>query len=242
MNQEDKNCRVSRHAQFLFLFAPRCRQAVCLVTTAILSHLVLGCTSISTLGLARPLDQGYFQVALMPAAKSVLNDKSFSSVDEISPDLECAVRYGMTSSVEIGVKLWQTGGYLETKIGLFKHRGEDGVLDVSIGSGIGSIGLVGYLWPYPSLAYLSLLLGANFGRVQIVLSPKIIAQGFFGGSRLSLGIFSGASLAVGVRVWKVYVLPELSLVSGFSLDAPLAGRVQFGLGFLFGGYDMAGVD
>lgn len=204
-----------------------------------------GCPSVSTMGMARTLDQGHGQ--LMMAAEAVDYPLS-TSVDGtpnryVLPQVELAGRYGLTDRLEIGGKAWLLGAGADLKIGVVRSEDMQRGVDVSIDPGISYLGInIGEGDASLVTLTLPVLVGINFGGGhQLVLGPKVVASRAGSTGAFSTSASAGGSLGIAFKLMpNLRLLPEVAMtipvyesVPGATMPGPY---VQFGLGMLVGGW------
>ena len=216
------------------------------VCMAGLGLVLSGCPSISTLGLARTLDQGEVQVAISPGSSGLALAANDTTGLLAAPQIEVAARYGVTDSFELGAKAWVVGAAIDGKFSLIRSNGENG-LDLAINPGFGYLSVSastssGAASNVGTLSiYLPLLIGLNFGGHQLVLGPKVIDQIYFAGSASQNLILVGSSIGFALKLGDNFrLLPELSVAYPLGVDTTAVGATglayQANLVFLFGGY------
>jgi hypothetical protein len=208
-----------------------------------------GCPSASTLGLARTLDQGQGQFALSPGLTNVAWAGTNSSLSV--PQIEVAVRYGITDNFEVGAKAWFLGAQIEGKVGLLRSNGESGV-DLALNPALSYLGTSfssGGTTANAGVTTISLplLAGFNFAGHQLMIGPKLVDQIYYAGAESSgtgaavTGnvLFAGSSFGFALKLSNSFrVMPEVSVLYPVanSTGAAFNPMFQVGVGFIFGGY------
>ena len=226
-------------------------------TILLLSLVLAGCPSFSTMGTARTLPVGKTQFVVSPQA-AYTKHWSIAGLDTqtdvVFPQFELGIHHGVTDDVEVGAKIWVLGFEVDTKLQLLRSTSEDYGLDLAIDPGIGylgfaqqqSVGGISLTTSQNSISfYLPLLVGFNFaGGSQLILGPKLIDQVVLPSSDTGSGnvLWGGASLGYAWRVGNFRLLPEVTVVYPMSVvQKPGATfsfggiAVQGGVGLLFGG-------
>src|SRR5688572_20066601 len=85
-----------------------------------------GCPSYSTMGLARPLRKGTMQTFVVPEVQGVVSGLTLGW-----PQQEFGLRYGVTDSFELGMKVWLLGMAFESKFSLLESPTMDSGVDLS---------------------------------------------------------------------------------------------------------------
>ncbi len=209
-----------------------------------------GCATFTTLGSARTIDEGTSQLFVAPEMGRVKrNGKPLWS-----PQLELGARYGLTESVELGLRLWLPNASLDAKVQLLRSPSEHEGLDLALDPSFGYLGgfsgtATGEGDTLHVLTFgLPLLAGWNVGGGhQVVGSVKVIDQVWTGTGDATMTanlLFLGGSLGF---VWRVTdgfrISPELGAgfplaqtLSGFGTEVGFDGLSgQVGVAFLFGG-------
>ena len=201
--------------------------------TAIAALALSGCYSFSTLGRARTIDKGHFQVFAAPEAFVVAS----GSGGNVRPIAEAGVRYGLTDNIELGGRLTTVGLTLGPRIQLRRSPHPTSGLDIAVAPA------VAYTYPDKLALEAPVLLGLNLDRHQLVLAPRLVYQ-----MRLDVPgqdvpvsfLYAGASFGAALRVTEsVTVLPEIALLGevyadpGFSSNLARAMGLQGALGLLF---------
>jgi hypothetical protein len=183
-----------------------------------------GCYSFSTLGRARTVGEGHYQIWGAPEALVVATGSGGS----IRPVGELGVRYGATRDVELDARVTTAGLTLGPRVQLVRAPDPHEGVDVLIA---------------PALAYtaedklaieLPVAVGFNFGEHQLVLAPRLVYQMRLG----ALGVpgpisflYAGGSVGFVVQLDShVALMPELALLGQLYADPGFASNVASALG------------
>lgn len=230
------------------------RRYFAMVAVVVAGVLGTGCASISHVQTADTLGAGKFQFALEPGAggAAVLTNVEGAEDGVYYPHVDLAVRYGVTDTVDLGVRFGSSLVELQGKFLL--SRLDDTGKAISLAPALMgySASSQGDRVSYVNVAVPVLIGLKTTGGSELVLGPRVV------GTRVSLsssdgteGNFNvlsvGASVGYALRVGEGFrLLPEVGftvpvvgavdtnetdsdVVSGFG-----GGFVQFKLGFLFG--------
>jgi hypothetical protein len=210
-----------------------------------------GCVSTSHVQTADTLGQGKFQFAMEPGVggTAVFSDAGGASV--YYPHVDLALRYGVTDTVDLGVRFGSSLVELQSKILLTSTQDTSKAISIApsvmgffFGSGDSSVN-------YVNLAVPVLIGFKTAGGSEFVLGPRIVGtniSGGGGGGDASFTVLSlGASVGYALRVSEGFrLLPEVAVavpvvgaVDSSSTDSEVlsgfgGGFLQFKLGFLFG--------
>lgn len=214
-----------------------------------------GCASVSTMGLARTLNQRAVQGWVGPSGGGVIALPASPGGTAASlgyPLVEGGVRIGVTDHFELGGKLGFSGIGIEGKVAFVRTPTMDSGVNVSINPGVTFVGAgFGNIFAGTLTFHLPVLIGIDFSGHELVIGPRLIDQLFFGGVGTSGAavnlIYAGGSVGFAVKVSPGFrILPELSVgvpvfgsVAGSTATALGGGGLIFqaGLGFLFGTND-----
>jgi len=189
-----------------------------------------GCVST---GMARTVDPGKLQVSLSPG---VLGNTA------VIPQLELAVRYGVTEQVDVGARLFLPGAEVDARFALLRAPSLKQGIDLTLAPSLAYVFSSGTSTPGYLVPSLPLLVGFNLGGGQLVLGPRLgyvintdhpvpspsFATAFVAGSSLGLAIPAGPVL---------HVVPEVSVLH--RLGSPFGSTtttLHGGIGLVFGGY------
>lgn len=226
----------------------------------VVGALLSGCASVSTMGLARTLNQGAVQGWVAPEGGGVVALTGASTVAGSTgvgyPLLEGGIRVGVTDHFELGARLGLSGIGLEGKIGFLRSPTMDTGINLSLNPGVTYVGFgAGPAFLGTLTFHLPVLIGIDFGGHELVLGPRFIDQLVFAGvsgtgsATSSAGInviYAGGSVGVALKVGSsLRILPEVSIgvplvitgtVGTSSATAVGAGGLIFqaGVAFLFG--------
>jgi hypothetical protein len=201
------------------------------VAGAIALALLAGCQSFSTMGRARVLDPGRFEVWLAPAALIVATDGGAS----IRPIGEAGLRYGLTRAVELDGRITTLGVALGPRLQLLRSASTTRGVDLALAPAVA--------WTYRDKLALEvpLLVGINLpGQHQIVLGPRLVWQASLAAvpAPVSFG-FVGLSVGIALRVsQRVWLMPEVAALTqiyadpGYSSNVAGAVGLQAGIGVL----------
>ncbi len=216
-------------------------------SVVVLLSLSAGCASVGNVQRADTLGKGNVQASLEPGVQAVSAGGLFAPY----PHLDGSVRYGVTESIDLGLRAgWS---FLEAQAKFLLTKPGDPKLAVSIaptfggialGLGSGTIGSLHFAAP--------VLIGFKFGANELVLGPRLQGYYVFAGSSttsgggilvLGPGATIGIALGLGERFtlmpeigFAVPVIGSVSSIGGAtSAGAGLGGFVtQFKLGVMFG--------
>jgi hypothetical protein len=174
---------------------------------ATLPLILCACGSFSTLGRARTIDAGTFEIVAAPGIIGAVNGDDVA----VMPRVEAQLAYGATPELELDLKLWYAGVSVGARAQLV--RGE---LDLALAPAVS-------FFPVDRMAIdLPLLGGWNVGEHQLILSirPTYVLEI---GERPISWFFLGGSFAVAVAVdSRVSLIPELTV------SAPVAQPEGYG--------------
>lgn len=207
------------------------RQIRALAVTALLSAVVMtGCPSLSTLQTVDTVPEGQTRFAL--GAEAV------GAEGAAAPQIEFAVRHGLSDTVDIGGKVYLGGLELGVKVQVM-----DSDWDMSIAPATSFIYVkaddegVGVLYLHAPL-----LIGTDFSdTLSIGFGPKFLYALFFGDivddDFAVDGLMGGAYVNLPIRVSQSFwIAPEVNVYTPFTGDASFDTVLwQGGIGFLFGG-------
>jgi hypothetical protein len=210
-----------------------------------------GCVSTSHVQTADTLGAGKFQFAMEPGVggTAVISDAGGGSV--YYPHVDLALRYGVTDTLDLGVRFGSSLVELQSKILLTSPDDADRAISLApsvmgffFASGGESVN-------YVNLALPVLIGFKTSGGSEFVLGPRLVGTNIStgaSGESASINVLSvGASVGYALRVGRGFrLMPEIGLsipvvgevdtsqtdsevLSGFA-----GGFVQFKLGFLFG--------
>jgi len=196
-----------------------------------------GCVSLSTLQSARAAADGETNVAL-GMTMAVTSPPNSSNTTVVLPVPELALRYGLGSGLDVGLKAGPLGSQLEFKAEVVST--ERAVISVAPalgifyasnqGGGLASSHVLNFA------AHLPLLIGIQVpGGHEVLFGPRLSNLVQSSGSTAD-ALAMGGFAAVGFRVSKTLkIQPELSFASKIAGDGLNGGSAfQFGFGFLFG--------
>lgn len=183
-----------------------------------------GCYSFSTLGRARTVDEGRFEVWGAPAALVVATDSGAS----IRPVGELGLRYGATRDLELDLRVTTLGVTAGPRIQLVRSPDPHEGVDVLMA---------------PALAYtaqdklaleLPLLVGIDLGEHQLVIAPRLVYQmrlGAPGTAQPTSFLYAGASVGFVAQLdAHVALMPEVALLGQLYADPGFASNVADALG------------
>ena len=197
----------------------------------LLGILLAGCPSLSTLHTARTTPLGKTEVGVNAALYGV---RSQDGADGALPTAEFQLRYGLSETVDMGVKVYPFGVGLDANL---MFEAADGVV-LSVNPGVNLIRFEGndssltftYLW-LPLLADViqgkaaTVTIGARVGYA-------IISGSGSGGSDMATGVLYGGMLGIKLRAGERFaIMPELDLIRGTGSDS--ATLYNAGVAFLF---------
>ncbi|MDP1829105.1 MAG: hypothetical protein Q8L48_37930 [Archangium sp.] len=228
------------------------------LSMVVMGTLLSGCASVSTMGLARTLNQGAVQGWVAPEGGGVVAvTGTIAGATGVGyPLLEGGIRVGVTDRFELGARLGLSGVGLEGKIGFLRSPTMDTGINLSLNPGVTYVGFgLGSAFVGTLTFHLPLLIGIDFGGHELVLGPRFIDQLVFAGtsgtgsSASSAGIniiYAGGSVGFAIKAGpNLRILPEVSIgvpvvatgtVGTSSATAVGAGGLIFqaGVAFLFG--------
>jgi len=206
------------------------RTALLLATCMMGLGLLSGCVST---GLARTVDPGKLQVSVSPGLQGN---------NTYIPQVELAVRYGVSERVDVGARLFLPGAEVDARFALLRAPSLKSGVDITLAPSLA------YVYPFsstvPGLLFpsLPLLVGFNLGGSQLVLGPRVgyiinteqpvtlqsLADNIVAGSSLGLAIPAGPVL---------HVVPEVSVLHrvGYPFGSTTTA-FHGGIGLVFGGY------
>jgi len=211
-----------------------------------------GCVSISHVQTADTLGQGKSQFAVEPGAGGTAVFSGGEAVDsDVYPHVDLAYRYGVTDTLDLGVRFGSSLLELQGKILLTDPADPDRAISLApsvmgffFGSGGDNVNYVNVALP--------VLIGFKTGNgSELVLGPRVTGTSIAIGSRGDTGRVSvlslGTSVGYALRVSEGFrLLPEVAVLfplvgnlSSSNTDSDVVagfagGFVQFKLGFLFG--------
>ncbi|MER2561221.1 MAG: hypothetical protein ABTQ32_10895 [Myxococcaceae bacterium] len=214
---------------------------------AVLLCLATGCASVGNVQRADTLGKGNVQASIEPGVQAVGAGTALIPY----PHLDGSVRYGVTESIDLGLRAgWS---FLEAQAKFLLTKPGDPKLAVSIAPTFGGIALGSGGSTIGSLHFAApVLIGVKFGANELVLGPRLQGYYVFAGTSTSSGggvLVLGPGATVGVALGlgdRLTLMPEI----GFAL--PLIGSVssiggattsgaglggfigQFKLGIMFG--------
>lgn len=214
---------------------------------AVLLCLATGCASVGNVQRADTLGKGNVQASIEPGVQAVGAGAALIPY----PHLDGSVRYGVTESIDLGLRAgWS---FLEAQAKFLLTKPGDPKLAVSIAPTFGGIALGSGGSTIGSLHFAApVLIGVKFGANELVLGPRLQGYYVFAGTSSSSGggvLVLGPGATVGVALGlgdRLTLMPEI----GFAL--PLIGSVssiggattsgaglggfigQFKLGIMFG--------
>jgi hypothetical protein len=211
-----------------------------------------GCVSVSHVQTADTLGQGKFQFAMEPGVGGAAVFSSEAGSGSIYyPHVDLAVRYGVTDTVDLGVRFGSSLVELQSKILLssVEDAGKaisiaPSLMGVFFGSGDNSVN-------YVNLAVPVLIGLKTAGGSEFVIGPRVVGTNISGGSGDGSGSVTvlslGASVGYALRVSEGFrLMPELGVsfpvvgaADSSGTDSEVSagfngGFMQFKLGFLFG--------
>lgn len=216
-----------------------------------------GCVSVSHVQTADTLGSGKFQFAIEPGVGgAAIIDSDVGGGSLYYPHVDLAARYGVSDSVDLGVRFGSSLVELQSKFLLTDSRDPNkaislapSVMGVFFGSGDDDVdGSISYV----NLAVPLLVGFKTSGGSELVLGPRlsgtrISGSALDGGAAVNI-LSVGASVGYALRVTEGFRLmpevgvsvPVLGEVNTTQSDSEVAsgfggGFVQFKLGFLFGG-------
>lgn len=189
------------------------------VVAAILSS---GCMSFSTLGRARTLPEGSWEVWAAPEAYVVAHEDGAS----VRPTARAGVRYGLARDVEIDVDVGPLSVAVSTRIQLVRGTGRG--VDLALQP------MLSWAGPDKGAVAVVALLGVNFDAHQLVIAPRLAYQ-----MRVGVGgepvpvsfLYAGASVGLALRIDRVVtLLPELSALTQVHADPGYASNLASAVG------------
>jgi hypothetical protein len=176
-----------------------------------------GCTSLTTLGRARTIPEGRFEIAVAPGLVGAFSDRQVG----VLPRIEAQLAYGATREVELDLKVWYAGIAAGTRLQLVRSASENDGFDLAFA---------------PVLAYqpadkiaidLPLLGGWNVGGAsQLVLGIRpsyVMWLGAGGLDRPVSFLFLGGTLGF---VWQID--PAIALLSELAVSGAVFHERGFG--------------
>jgi hypothetical protein len=211
----------------------------------------VGCASMSSMQTADTLGKGRVQGAVEVGVQGLTASANGSSAGIFYPHIDGAVRFGVSDSIDLGLRAGFS--FLELQGKFLLTTPGDPNLAISVAPSIGGIFLGGGTsGPTSSVALLNIalpvLIGFKFnGGHELVLGPRLQDWLVFAGGAGAGNLFgAGASVGFAWRLTDGFALmPELSAVLPF-LGSAVAGTssgtgvtsgiaiYQFKLGFLIG--------
>lgn len=198
-----------------------------------------GCVSLSTLQSARAVPDGQTNAAL-GLTMAVTSPPGSSNTSIFVPVPELALRHGLGSGFDVGLKAGPLGSQLEFKAEVVSTQRTVislapaiGVFYVSnFGGGVASTSVTNFV------AHLPLLIGIELpGGHEVLFGPRL-TEFLLGQSPggTSNALLMGGTAAVGFKVSPTLrVQPEFSFASKIAGDGANGGSgFHFGFGFLFG--------
>jgi hypothetical protein len=219
-----------------------------LVAVMAVGLLGTGCVSISQVQTADTLGTGKFQFAVEPglAGAAVISDSGNGDGGVYYPHVDLGLRYGITETVDLGVRFGSSLVELQAKVLLTSPEDPDkavslapSVMGLLLGSGSDNVSYLN--------AALPVLVGfKSLNGSELVLGPRLALTRVSAGDVSANIISAGTSVGYALRVTNGFrLMPEVALsyplvgsvstasdsdvVSGFN-----GGFVQVKLGFLFG--------
>lgn len=213
----------------------------------LLLSLPMGCASVGNVQRADTIGKGNVQASIEPGVQAVGAGGTFVPY----PHLDGSVRYGVTESIDLGLR----GGwsFLEAQAKFLLTKPGDPKLAVSIAPTFGGIALGLGSASIGSLHFAApVLIGIKFGANELVLGPRLQGYYVFAGSSTTSGggvLVLGPGATVGVALGlgdRVTLMPEIgfavpligsvsSIGGSTTAGAGLGGFLgQFKLGIMFG--------
>ncbi|MBL8940432.1 MAG: hypothetical protein JNM69_38150 [Archangium sp.] len=201
----------------------------------VLLSLVSGCASVGNVQRADTVGKGNVQASIEPGVQAVGAGGTFVPY----PHLDGSVRYGVTESIDLGLRAgWS---FLEAQAKFLLTKPGDPKLAVSIAPTFGGIALGLGSASIGSLHFAApVLIGIKFGANELVLGPRLQGYYVFAGSSSTSGggvLVLGPGATVGVALGlgdRVTLMPEI----GFAV--PLIGSVSSIGGATTGGTGLGG--
>lgn len=207
--------------------------------------LLVGCASVGNVQRADTVGKGNFQAGIEPGVQAIGTGASLAPY----PHLDGSVRYGVTESVDLGLRAgWS---FLEAQAKFLLTKPGDPKLAVSLAPTFGGLALADRTSGFGLLHFaVPALIGIKFGPHELVLGPRL--QGYYvfagntagrvGGLVLAPGATVGIALGLGDRVTilpelgvAVPVLGSVSSLGTAQTSAGVGGLIgQVKLGILFG--------
>lgn len=209
--------------------------------------LVAGCASIGNVQRADTLGKGNVQASIEPGVQAIGAGGVFAPY----PHLDGSVRYGVTESIDLGLRAgWS---FLEAQAKFLLTKPGDPKLAVSLAPTFGGIALGSGGATIGSLHFAApVLIGIKFGANELVLGPRLQGYYVFAGSSTTSGggiLVLGPGATVGIALGlgdRITLMPEVgfavplvgsvsSIGGATSAGAGLGGFLtQFKLGIMFG--------
>ncbi len=176
--------------------------------------LVSGCASIGALQPAHTVGKRHFQVALESSEQAVVSKDTLTAY----PMMGVAMRYGITESIDIGARIGPSGFEQQAK---FELTPKTSRFIVSFAPLLGvTLSFTASVLFFGAHAALPILFGVRLGqRVQLIFSARVhdslthLSIGHTPFYENSLGL--GGSAGVGIRVWRLWLIPELGVLQPF---------------------------
>lgn len=196
----------------------RCRVLLALM----LFH--VGCMPYSTLGRARTLPANQWEIWVAPEAYIVAAEDGAA----VRPTGEAGLRYGLLDGVEIDAQVNALGFGVGTRLQLMRSSNPQQGIDLALAPSV-------LYTAYDKVALtLPLLLGANLGEHQLVVTPRFAYQLRFGvGGQTAPVSFMYVGLSVGVALRidaHVTLMPEVSAMTQAYADPGFATNLDQALG------------
>ena len=208
------------------------------------------CSSLLSLRSSRTVASGRYQVAVAPSAAGVVTG---GGVTSLFPQLEVAVRRGITSTADVGLRIGVGQLAIEGGWQVYRSKSRTSGIDVLFAPmlGYGTWGVFGVgvsQGTHGVDLQLPVLFGLNLPReVTLIAAPRLSQRiAILAGAGTSYIVTPALSVAVDVPVWRtVHLLPEAGISFPYQVASsitPGAGWLnqgagfQIGLGILIGGH------
>lgn len=210
------------------------RRGVAIVATGLLGLSgASGCYSFTTLGRARTVGKGHYEVFAAPEALGVVS----GSGGAIRPVVDAGLRYEVSDDVDLSARIGTLGLTLGPRIQLRRSPQPTSGLDIAAAPA------VAYTYTDKLALEAPVSFGLNLGRHQLVLSPRAVYQmrfGVAGQTAPASFVYAGASLGAALQVTEgLALLPEIAALGevyadpGFASNLSRAVGLQGAVGFLF---------
>ncbi len=173
--------------------------------------LLSGCASVGALQPAHVSGKGKGQLGLELSQQANWNRGSFVSY----PMVGVAGRYGVSDRVDLGGRIGPTGLEAQVKVQLSAPGSTGVIFSLAPSVGVAATDAQDVKLRYLNIA-LPLLIGVPLPRGhQLILCPRVfdtlynLDSGSLYGTLNTL--FLGASIGVGLRVWKLWLIPEFGV-------------------------------